>query len=178
MNIYIDSEFKCHTTNDGTRRAFDVSFFNNKCTEFIEGYRYIPNGETWERDGLTYRGELFTPWKPYEILTEIQTAVNRETATRDTVINAFEKVDATTAPAPKMGYFIRPVYFDGGCVWEYVPDPNYDGRGTYLKPIEFIDGMEVVKDYFYTDTENIWEAISTGYPESFNDPNFFDIITV
>ena len=64
MTIYIDSEYKCHVTGDGTGRAFDVPFFDGKCTEFIEGYRYVPEGETWTReDGEVFRGEMMTPWK-------------------------------------------------------------------------------------------------------------------
>lgn len=97
---------------------------------------------------------------------------------KDELLGEFERADITLAPPPKIGYLIRMNYVNGRIVFDYVEDPDYDGRGTYLKPILFVDGMEVVKDYFYTDTENIWEAISTGYPESFNDPNFFDIITV
>ena len=46
MTIYIDSEYKCHVTGDDTRRAFDVPFFDGKCAEFVEGYRYVPAGES------------------------------------------------------------------------------------------------------------------------------------
>ena len=66
MTIYIDSDYKCHTADDGTRRAFDVPFFDGKCAEFVEGYRYVPSGETWTRaDGTVFRGEMIAPWKPY-----------------------------------------------------------------------------------------------------------------
>ena len=44
MKIYIDSDFKCHTANDGTMRELDVSFFDNTCPEWIESYRYVPAG--------------------------------------------------------------------------------------------------------------------------------------
>ena len=64
MTIYIDSEYKCHVTGDDTRRAFDVPFFDGKCAEFIEGYRYVPAGESWARaDGEVFRGEMISPWK-------------------------------------------------------------------------------------------------------------------
>ena len=36
--VYVDSEFKCHTVNDGTMRAVENSFFDGKCDEFINGY--------------------------------------------------------------------------------------------------------------------------------------------
>ena len=69
MTIYIDSDYKCHVTNDGTMREFDVSFFDGKCYTFIEGYRYIPSDETWEReDGEIFRGEMISPWKDYSKL--------------------------------------------------------------------------------------------------------------
>lgn len=77
MTIYIDNDYKCHVSDDGTRRAFDVPFFDGKCAEFIEGYRYVPSGETWTRaDGEVFAGEMIAPWKDYEQLSEIQTAVN------------------------------------------------------------------------------------------------------
>ena len=38
--VYVDSEFKCHTVNDGTMRAVENSFFSGKCDEFINGYCY------------------------------------------------------------------------------------------------------------------------------------------
>ena len=73
MMIYIDSEYKCHITNDGTRRAFEVSFFNGKCAEFIEGYRYIPSSEPWARpDGVVFTGEMIAPWKDYNQLYKAQ----------------------------------------------------------------------------------------------------------
>lgn len=78
--IYIDSEFKCHTTNpDGTFREVVLSdsaktFFADKCTAFIEGYRLKPDGETWVReDGRVFSGgEMITPWKNYDLLEAAQ----------------------------------------------------------------------------------------------------------
>ena len=71
--IYIDSEFKCHVTNDGTMTAVDTDFFDGKCDTFIEGYRYIPDGGSWTReDGVVFQGEMVAPWKPYEELDSAQ----------------------------------------------------------------------------------------------------------
>lgn len=72
--IYIDSEFKCHTTNpDGTCRSFEVPFFEDKCPAFIEGYRYIPAGESWTRsDGTVFHGEMIAPHTDYRILAAYQ----------------------------------------------------------------------------------------------------------
>ena len=84
MTIYIDSDYKCHLSDDGTRRAFDMPFFDGKCTEFIEGYRYVPSGETWTRaDGEVFTGEMIAPLRGYNELAAIQTAVDRTQAQAD-----------------------------------------------------------------------------------------------
>ena len=72
--IYIDSNFKCHITNpDGTFREVETNFFTDKCTTFIEGYRFVPEGETWTReDGTVFRGEMKAPWKDYKELDNAQ----------------------------------------------------------------------------------------------------------
>lgn len=73
MIIYIDNEFKCHLTNDGTMTEIETSFFNEKCDAFVEGYRYVPAGETWVReDGVPFTGEMIAPWRNYDILAELQ----------------------------------------------------------------------------------------------------------
>lgn len=73
MNIYLDSDYKCHVSNDGTMREFDVPSFDGKCAEFIEGYRYVPEGERWTRsDGQAFRGEMIAPWKDYDQLYKAQ----------------------------------------------------------------------------------------------------------
>lgn len=65
MTIYIDPEFKCHVSDDDTMTAIDTEFFNGKCQEFIEGYRFVPEGMTWLRDdGTLFEGEMICPWKP------------------------------------------------------------------------------------------------------------------
>ena len=89
MTIYIDSDYKCHVTDDGTMRAVETDFFAGRCAEFIVGYRYVPAGETWTRsDGQTFTGEMITPWRNYSGLAEIQTAVDRTQAQADEEIAA------------------------------------------------------------------------------------------
>ena len=80
MKIYIESEFKCHTTNsDGTFREVETDFFDGKCAEFIEGYRFIPAGEAWVRsDGTEFRGEMIAPWRNYDELAVAQAQYDRE----------------------------------------------------------------------------------------------------
>lgn len=73
MTIFVDEDFKCHVHNDGTKRGFDVQFFDGKCAEFIEGYRYVPDGERWVKpNGVFFRGEMITPWRDYNFLEAAQ----------------------------------------------------------------------------------------------------------
>lgn len=92
MTIYIDSDYRCHTADDGTRRAFDVPFFDGKCAAFIEGYRYVPSGESWTRaDGQTFTGEMIAPCRDYSQISEIQTAVDRAQAQAQQTITEYEQ---------------------------------------------------------------------------------------
>lgn len=77
--IYIDNEFKCHITNDGTMTAVETDFFDGKCDEYIEGYRFVPSGAVWENEGgAVFHGEMITPWKPFEELERVQVAHERK----------------------------------------------------------------------------------------------------
>lgn len=77
--IYIDSAYRCHASNDGTMQAVETSFFDGKCDAYIEGYRYIPAGETWTReDGVTFAGEMVSPWKDWQELDAAQGEYERE----------------------------------------------------------------------------------------------------
>lgn len=83
MKIYIDSDFKCHTANpDGTFREVETPFFDGKCAAFIEGYRFVPEGETWTRsDGVVFHGEMIAPWNDYSELDNAQREYERERLT-------------------------------------------------------------------------------------------------
>ena len=74
MSIFIDSEYRCHTTNpDGTFKEVEETWFDGKCDAFIEGYRYIPSGESWTRsDGVVFSGRMIAPWKDYAELDAAQ----------------------------------------------------------------------------------------------------------
>lgn len=74
MKIYIDSQCRCHTTNpEGSFREFEVPFFDGKCDAFIEGYRFVPSGESWTReDGEVFHGEMIAPWKDFAELDAAQ----------------------------------------------------------------------------------------------------------
>ncbi len=79
MVVYIDDENRCHTTNpDGTFREIETTFFDGKCQTFIEGYIFIPSGESWTRDdGFVFRGEMASPWKDYWELDDAQREYER-----------------------------------------------------------------------------------------------------
>lgn len=80
MTIYIDNDFKCHVSDpDGTMTAVEADFFDGKCSAYIEGYRYIPAGETWTRpDGVTFSGEMIAPWRDWRTLDVAQRDYERE----------------------------------------------------------------------------------------------------
>lgn len=77
--IYIDYEFKCHITGTSEMTAVETDFFDGKCDAFIEGYRFVPNGESWTReDGAVFRGEMISPWKDYAQLDSAQRDYERQ----------------------------------------------------------------------------------------------------
>lgn len=64
MTIYIDSDYKCYVSAAEGRRAIETGFFDGKCEEWIESFRFVPAGETWTRgDGEVFNGEMAAPWK-------------------------------------------------------------------------------------------------------------------
>lgn len=79
MIIYIDKEYKCHVTDDGTGTAVETAYFDGKCDAYIEGYRYIPAGESWKRsDGVVFEGEMVAPWRPHSELDAAQRAYEKQ----------------------------------------------------------------------------------------------------
>ena len=69
--IYVDSEFKCHVSNDGTMTAVQDMFFDDKCDAFIEGYCY---------DTSKGYAQIY-PWKDYAELDAAQREYEREQLT-------------------------------------------------------------------------------------------------
>lgn len=79
MIVYIDSNYKCHVSQGDGMTAVDTEFFDGKCRQFIEGYRFVPAGETWIReDGQAFSGGMIAPWRDYEILSELQEVAQEE----------------------------------------------------------------------------------------------------
>lgn len=77
--IYIDSDFKCYVTSGEGRTQVETDAFGGKCYAYIEGYRFIPSGQTWTRaDGTVFTGEMIAPWKPWDELDTAQREFERE----------------------------------------------------------------------------------------------------
>lgn len=77
--IYIDADFKCHIASDGTMRSVETDFFDGKCDTMIEGYRFVPTGETWVReDGTVFHGEMISPCGNYPEMESAQREYERQ----------------------------------------------------------------------------------------------------
>lgn len=84
MKIYLDKDFRCHAAPGDGLREVETDFFDGKCAAFVEGYRFIPAGESWTReDGTVFTGEMVAPVRDYAGLEEIQSAVNQVQAELD-----------------------------------------------------------------------------------------------
>lgn len=79
--IYLDSEFKCHITDDGNVKAVETDFFDGKCDTYVEGHRFVPAGETWIReDGTRFTGPMVSPWRTDVELKAAQAQYEADTA--------------------------------------------------------------------------------------------------
>lgn len=73
MKIYLDAEYRCHTTSSKGYMAIETDFFDGKSPDYIEGFRYVPEGMTWTReDGTVFTGEMISAWKDWTELNAIQ----------------------------------------------------------------------------------------------------------
>lgn len=79
MTIYIDADYKCHAATADGLTAIETDYFVGKCQAYIEGYRFVPAGQTWTRpDGVVFQGEMVSPWKPWPELDSAQRAYEHE----------------------------------------------------------------------------------------------------
>ena len=77
--IYIDSDFKSYVTSGEGLTPIETDAFDDKCNIYIQGYRFIPAGQTWTRaDGVVFTGEMIAPWKPWAELDTAQREYERE----------------------------------------------------------------------------------------------------
>lgn len=91
MTIYIDNDYKCHTSPGEGLTAVETDAFNGKCRRYIEGYRFVPAGESWTRsDGAVFTGEMVAPWRDHAILAELQAIYEEEQAKQADMAAALE----------------------------------------------------------------------------------------
>ena len=89
MTIYIDTDYRCHTTPASGLTPVTTDAFDGKCAAYIEGYRFVPNGSAWVRsDGAVFHGEMMSPWKPWDELDAAQREYEREQYAAVTAQNA------------------------------------------------------------------------------------------
>ena len=71
--IYLDSDYVCHLSNDGTMQEIETDVFDGKENAYIEGYRFVPEGQTWTRsDGVEFHGMMIAPAMDYnKIMTNV-----------------------------------------------------------------------------------------------------------
>lgn len=63
MTVYIDTDYKCHVASIAGAKTIDDTFFDNKCPNLIESYRYVPAGEIWTREDGKQFTSMITPWR-------------------------------------------------------------------------------------------------------------------
>lgn len=91
MTIYIDSDYKCHTSPADGLVAVESEFFDGKCSRYIEGYRFVPAGESWTReDGEVFAGEMIAPAEDIRILEAAQGAYEEAMATNADALAALD----------------------------------------------------------------------------------------
>ena len=93
MTIYIDNDYKCHTSPGEGLTAVETDFFDGKCRQYIEGYRFVPPGESWVReDEEVFTGEMVAPWRDYAILAELQALYEEEQARQADMAAALDAI--------------------------------------------------------------------------------------
>ena len=100
MTIYIDSDYKCYVSAAEGRGEITTDVFDGKCPEWIESYRFIPDGETWvESNGEMFRGEMIAPWKDLSEAYAAQAAyvTQQLEAAQEALVNAPTTDEITAA---------------------------------------------------------------------------------
>jgi len=94
--IFLDSDFVCHLSDDGTMRQIETDFFDGKAPAYIEGFRYVPSGETWTRaDGAVFRGLMITAAGNGDALAMMQAQYEADMAAAADMVEALEILGVT-----------------------------------------------------------------------------------
>ena len=79
ITIYVDADYRGYIVPASDRNPVETDMFDGKCQAYIEGYRFVPAGESWTRqDGEVFHGELVFPWKDWQELDAAQRKYERE----------------------------------------------------------------------------------------------------
>ena len=72
--IYLNREFQCSVAEKtDTVQSIETDVFDGKCNAFVEGYRFVPQGQQWTReDGVIFEGEMIAPFKDSTQLEMVQ----------------------------------------------------------------------------------------------------------
>lgn len=183
MTIYLDSEFICHLTDDGTMTAIETDDFDGQTDAFIEGYRYVPEGETWTRsDGVQFKGLMIAPAKNYlSILADVAISYLDDTQA-ETVTELFPKWQigvlyktiGTRLQYNGKLYKVKQAHTSQA---DWTPDITpalYEvidatHSGTIDDPIPFETGMAIEKDKYYTQYEVEYLCIRDSINPLYND---------
>ena len=99
MTIYLDADFRCHITDTGGLTPVETTAFDGKCSRYIQGYRFVPAGESWTReDGQIFAGEMIAPAEDSRILEAAQEAYEEamaETADMQAALDAIYSGEVT-----------------------------------------------------------------------------------
>lgn len=107
MKLYLDSDFRCHLTDGGGMRPFETDLLDGKCKEYVEGYRIVPDGETWTaEDGTVLRGFLFCPAVEIGTLEYAQRQYEADDSARLADLNIPQEQDFTATRRYTIGSFL------------------------------------------------------------------------
>lgn len=65
--------------------------------------------------------------------------------------------------------------------WEMVNMNHSTAQtGSFVRPIFYVEGNQIIENKFYTDGKNIWECVQTGTPDHyvFDNTEWFDVINI
>lgn len=84
MFYYLDGQGMAHARQNeaGTLLPWEdaAGFFAGKCPAFTEGYRVVPEGQTWTReDGEVFSGQMIAPAAEPGLLLAAQAQADAET---------------------------------------------------------------------------------------------------
>lgn len=146
MTIYLDTDYLCHTTDDGTRRPIETDAFEGKCNYYIEGYRYIPDGETWTRpDGTIFHGQMISPVEDYSALANAQRQYELDEAVRWGSLDIPQENSFTAASNHVEGEFLSVQGKLYKCVYP-IPATCTIVPGTNVVPATMEEYLESIKE--------------------------------